>query len=206
MALREILIELGIEVDKNAQKDAEKSVDRLSQGLGRLRSVALGAAGVFLTGKLAKGLGSVITDAGDAAEIANKFGAVFQDAAVGVGESLEEMATRTGQSRIALQEIAADAGALVKPLVGSTEAAGSLAKQMTEAALDISSFENVLPQEALVALRSAIIGSSEPMLRFGVDTRQAALAQIGLSKGIKTQVRDKSAAQVTEVRRELIMA
>lgn len=205
MALREILIELGIEIDKRTQSEAEGAVDRLESGLGKLKKVALAAGAVFLTGKLVQGFSSMINLAGDAAEIANKFGAVFVEETDNVAAAMEDMALRTGQSRVELQQMAADAGALVKPLVGTTKGSAELAKQMTETALDISSFENVLPTEALGALRSAIIGSSEPMLRYGVDTRQAALEQFALSKGINTAVKDMSTQQVTALRMELIM-
>jgi len=223
MALREILIELGIEVNAgSAQRSVDRftgglnripasssaatsSLGRLSTGLGSLRNIAVGLGAVFLTGKIAQGFASMITSAGDAAEVANKFGAVFVEEADRVGASMEDMADRTGQSRIAIKEMAADAGALVKPLVGSNDAAADLAKTMTAAALDISSFENVLPKDALGAIRSAIIGSSEPMLRFGVDTRQAALAQFALDKGLGKSIKSMSTAEVTALRMELIM-
>jgi len=205
MALREILVELGIEIDRNGAQRAQDAVGRLNTGLSSLKRVALAAGAIFLTGKLAQGFGNIVKEAGDAAEIASKFGAVFVEEAESVGAAVDDMAKRTGQSRIAIQEMAADAGALVKPLVGDTKAAGDLATQMAETALDIASFENVLPQEALGALRSAIIGSSEPMLRFGVDTRQAALQQFALDQGLKKSIKAMSSAEVTGLRMALVM-
>jgi hypothetical protein len=206
MALREILLELGIEVDKNAQKKAENSVDNLTNKLGKLKNFAIGAGAVFLTGRIAQGFAAMITSAGDAAEIVNKFGAVFIEETDDMAKAMQRLATDTGQSRIELQQLSADAGSLVKPLVGSTEETAKLAQTMTEAALDISSFENVLPTDALRAIKSAIIGSSEPMLQFGVDTRQAALAQFALEKGLTTSIKSMSTAEVTALRMELIMS
>ncbi len=223
MALREILVELGIDVD---DKGADKAIDRIRHGLkrmaaqekkattglkkmssalGSLRNAAIGLGAIFLTGGLARGFGAMLTTAGDAVETINKFGAVFVEETDSLAKQLEQLAINTGQSSNELKGLAADAGSLVKPLVGSTEAAADLAKQMTEAALDISSFENVLPTDALGAMKSALIGSSEPMLRYGIDTRKAALAQFALDKGLKKQIKEMKSAQITALRMELIM-
>ena len=56
MALREILVELGIEIDKDGQKKAEGAVSRLEAGLGKLKKVAVAAGAIFLTGKIAQGV------------------------------------------------------------------------------------------------------------------------------------------------------
>lgn len=205
MALREILVELGFKLDRTSEKKAKSSVDGLTNSLGRLKTFAIGAAAVMLTGKLAQGLGNMINEASDAAEIWNKFGAVFVGETDNMSQAMTELALRTGQSRIGLQELAADAGSLTRPLVGTSEATAALSAQMVEAALDISSFENVLPTDAMRAMKSAIIGSSEPMLKFGVDTRAAALQQFALSKGITTATKDMKSEQKTALIMELIM-
>ena len=224
MALREILLELGIEVEG---QDAQRAVDNLRRGLDNmargpaipraqqgvrglvgsmlsLRNVAVGLGAAFLTGKVAQGFGSMITAASDAAEITNKFGAVFNEETGNASTAAEELAGRIGQSRLAIKEMTADVGALVKPLVGSTKASAEMAKSVTELAFDISSFENVRPEEAVTALRSALIGSSEPMLRFGVDTRQAALQQFALEKGLKKSTKEMTSAEITALRLELV--
>lgn len=223
MALREILIELGIEVD---DKDAEKVIDNVRQGLLRMakaeqkartglknftsnivtaKNAAIGFGTVLATGAVAKGFAAVTVEAGDAAETINKFNAVFVQNANTLSDSLTEMAVRTGQSITQLKALAADAGSFIRPLVGSSEATADFSQQLTETILDISSFENVLPERALMALRSALIGESEPMLRFGVDTRVAALQQFALSKGITKSTKDMKAQEITALRMQLIM-
>lgn len=226
MALREILVELGIEVDDenaertienirrglrrmgdssdDATKKAKKGIRGLISNMGGLQKAIVAAGAAFLTGKLAQGLFATVEAASDAAEITNKLGAVFNEQTPRAEAFGSELAQRIGQSRIQIQQMTADVGALVKPLVGSEEAALDMAQAVTELSFDISSFENVSPDEALMAFRSALIGSSEPMLRFGVDTRQAALAQFALEKGIKKSVKEMSNAEVTALRLELV--
>jgi len=226
MALREILVELGIEVDDD---NAEKTIENIRKGLRRmgeegdkaskkaskgirgfvkrmsgLQKTVITAGAAFITGKLAQGLFSFVEAASDAAEISNKLGAVFNEQTPAAEEFGKELAGRIGQSRIQIQQMTADVGALVKPLVGSEEAALDLAKSVTELSFDISSFENVSPEDALNAMRSALIGSSEPMLRFGVDTRQAALAAFAQAQGIKKSTKEMSNAEITALRLALI--
>lgn len=226
MALREILVELGIEVDDD---NAEKTIDNIRKGLRRmgdegdkaskkaskgikgfikrmsgLQKTVIAAGAAFITGKLAQGLFSFVDAASDAAEITNKLGAVFNEQTPAAEEFGQELATRIGQSRIQIQQMTADVGALVKPLVGTEEAALDMAKAVTELSFDISSFENVSPEDAINAMRSALIGSSEPMLRFGVDTRAAALDQFRLAQGIKKSIKEMSNAEITALRLALI--
>ncbi len=226
MALREIFLELGIEVDgedaEKAVKNIKKGLDNMARGdsvkkaeknvnglIGKmtsLKKLALGAGAAFLTGKLAQGMFALVEAASDSEETYNKLGAVFVERTDDMVASSDELANRIGQSKSKIQGMNADVGALVKPLLGSTDAAAKMAKQVTELAFDISSFENVEPDDALIALRSALIGSSEPMLRFGVDTRVAALNQFALEKGLNKTTKEMTAAELTTLRLELVMA
>lgn len=226
MALREILVELGIEVDDD---NAEKTIENIRKGLRRmgeegdkaskkaskglrgfvkrmsgLQKTVIAAGAAFITGKIAQGMFSFVDAASDAAEITNKLGAVFQEQTPHAEAFGEELANRIGQSRIQIQQMTADVGALVKPLMGSSGAALDMAKIVTELSFDIASFENVLPEDALNAMRSALIGSSEPMLRFGVDTRAAALAAFAKARGIKEDIKEMKQSQITSLRLALI--
>ena len=75
-----------------------------------------------------------------------------------------------------------------------------MAAGVAELALDISSFNNVTSDEALIALRSGLIGSAEPLQSFGVDVRVAALQQEALIQGISTSIKEMTEGQRVALR------
>lgn len=157
MIVRELFVRLGVKNDRGSFQRANQSISRLRNAL---LSVAAGA-----------GLKKLVDLASEAAESANKFAAVFGDAAEQTQRSLAETAKATGQSRQELQRFAADIGALVKPALGSEQAAGKLGASVAELALDIASFNDLQPERALEKLRAGLIGSAEPLQSVGVDVR-----------------------------------
>ncbi len=198
MIVRELIALFGFKVDKKTEQGVSNTFSKLRKAAGVL-------AAVLITGKLAQGFVSLITAASDAEEVTNKLGAVFGDLTADVENFADTTSTRIGQSRTTIQSFSADIGALVKPLLGSNEAAAKMAKGVTELAFDIASFQNLRPEEALAKLRAGLVGSSEPLLTLGVDTRVAALEQFRLDEGIKQTVKSMTAAQVTTLRYQLIV-
>ncbi len=186
MALREILIELGVEIDKNSEKKANASIDTMIKGAKTLGRILAGGA-------IALGYKKIIDLASAAAENQSKFEAVFQEAAATTQTAIDDIAKRTKQSSLEIKEFAASIGALVKPSLGSGEAAGKMGASIAELALDIASFNDLKPEEALQKLRSGLIGSAEPLQSVGVDVRAAALDLDGLAKSL-----GKTAKELTE--------
>lgn len=220
MALREILVELGVDVD---EKKARKQVENIRKGLVRmgkdgeaatkrvkgsmngLVKVAKIAGGIFLAGKLAQGFKFMMKNASDSSEVINKLRVIFgQDLKKDLVAFSEELGQATGKGRGKIQQLLGDAGSLIKPFVGSAEAAAQMSKEITALALDTASLENREPEDVLIAFKSALVGMSRPLLNLGIDARQAALQQFALSKGIKTAVKDMDNKQVTKLRLELI--
>lgn len=189
MALREMLLRLDVQVDRAAEQKANRAINGLTEA-------ARGLAGIFVGGAITRGFLSIIEDASAAEEAANKFGAVFGDAADSVSTKLVDIAERTKQGNLQIQQFTSSIGALIKPALGSAEAAGEISTNIAELAFDIASFNDVRPEEALIALRSGLIGSAEPLQRFGVDVRVAAIEQEALAQGIT-----KSNKQLTEAER-----
>jgi len=190
--IRELFV--GLEVDDNG------SIDRSDRAMNKLKGVALAIGAAFAGGAVYRGFKVLIEQASAAQESANKFGAVFGDAAGATEAKLNDLAGQTGQSTLKLRDYASQIGALVKPQLGSAEAAGDLAAQMTQLALDAASFNDATPEEALVALRSGLIGSAEPLQRFGVDVRVAAIEQEALRQGITKTYKQMSEGQRIQLR------
>ena len=81
-----------------------------------------------------------------------------------------------------------------------------MSTSVVELAGDLASFNNVSPQEALEALRSGLVGETEPLRRFGVNINDAALKAQALKDGlIKSTKEGLTPAQKAQAAYSLIM-
>lgn len=125
--------------------------------------------------------------ASDAEEAANKFNVVMGSAADDTRERLQRLTETIPLTSAEMEGMAAGIQDMLVPMgVARTQAAG-MSADMVELAGDLASFNNVAPTEVLEAMQSALAGSSEPMRRFGVDTRVARLQTLALEQGIIAQ-------------------
>ncbi len=198
MVVRELVALLGFKTDDASLQKAESSMDSL-------KGAAIKLSAIFLTGAVVAGFNKLIDLASESAETINKFGAVFGSASEEVQKQLDVTSKKTGVASLQLQQFAANIGAIVKPALGSAEAAGKVGATMAELALDIASFNDVEPDAALIALRSGLIGSAEPLQRFGVDVRVAALEQEALKLGIRGSLKEMSEGQRIQIRTSAIL-
>src|SRR5690606_35307674 len=121
--------------------------------------------------------GVTIKLASDAEETASKFDTVFGSAAAQARRELNEFASLVSRSRFELQTFASDIGALVQPMGFSREAAANMSVQLTKLATDLSSFFNIAESDALTALRSGLVGETEPLRRLGVQLNAVRIEQ-----------------------------
>ena len=198
MVVRELIALLGFKTDDKSLRKVETSMDRVAAGAVKLSRI-------LLTGAAAAGFSKLIDLASESAETLNKFGAVFGSSQDMVQKQLDKTSKNTGVASLQLQQFAASIGAIVKPALGSAVAAGKVGATMAELALDIASFNDVEPDQALIALRSGLIGSAEPLQRFGVDVRVAALEQEALRLGIRGSLKEMSEGQRIQIRTSAIL-
>ncbi len=125
--------------------------------------------------------------ASDAEESANKFNVVMGQAADRVRERLQELTKTIPLTASEMEGLAAGIQDLLVPMGIMRDSAASMSAQMVELAGDLGSFNNVSPDRVLDAMKSALAGASEPMRRFGVDTRVARLQVIALEEGLIKQ-------------------
>lgn len=196
MALRELLLSLGVEVDKAGVKKADNA-------LAKIKKAAIAVTAVFVAGK---GILKILELGSAANETSNVIQAAFGDAGDAVEEWAKRQAKAMGRSRFELREMAAATGAIIGPMVGAKDVAADMATKIAELAVDLGSFFNANDPDALRALQSGLIGSTEPMLKFGVVMLQSNLQAFALSKGIKTLVKDMNEAEKVTLRYEFIMA
>lgn len=143
------------------------------------------AAGIGL-GTVAMGkFSSDLTMMGaDAGETLNLIQQTFGNAANSYVANISQIAGATERSRYQLLEGTAAIGAMSKSLGMGESAAATYSAQWAQISADMSSFFNVPIEGALADIQSAMAGSSEPMLKYGIDTRQTALEQIALREGL----------------------
>jgi len=199
VVIRELLVTLGVKTDPKGFNKASASIGKLARSAS-----LLGAA--LTTGALAIGFKKVVDLASDARETTGALDAIFGEER---RKEIEQWSTSTakamGRSKFALEETASAFGAILKPMVGSADEAATMSKRLSELTVDLASLRNLTDKEAFEKLRSGIVGSSEPLLALGVDTRVAALEQFRMANGIKTAVKDMKPAAVTALRYQLIL-
>ena len=189
-------------------KQGEQGTKGLSTTLGSLKTAAMGAA-VVVGGALVAGLVKSVMAASDAEEAMSKFNIVFKDIQGGpaaFAAEVDAMAAATGRSKNELYGMVAGLGDLFQPLGFGVEAAGDLSLQMTQLAIDLSSFNNMSMDEALTRLQGTLIGSHENALAFGVvineNTLKAELAANGWDKLTGSQLEQAK----VQARLNLLMA
>lgn len=182
-------------------KDAEKKLEGVSAVAKRV-GVAAGAG--FIAGSAA--LGKFVMMASDADEVSSQLAATFGDAKPEVESFAKALSSDVGRSRFEIEKLIGTTGAIVKPMLGSADAAAQLSQSAAQLAIDLGSFFNATDVDALNALKSALVGEAEPMKRFGVVMTEANLAAFALSRGITKSVQSMSQAEKTTLRFNFILA
>lgn len=193
-----------VEHSKRAVADIRGHFAKLKESAGDFAAVAAGA------GLLAGALGMVVHKAVDAAaayqETTGKIKAVFGESNLAV----EEWATKTAHGLAMGQQqarvFASDIGAVIAPMIGSQKAAAGMSMRLTELGADLAAAFDSSNADAILAIRSAITGETEPMKRFGVVMNDANLAAFALSSGARTLYKDMTLAEKTQLRYNFILA
>lgn len=155
-------------------------------GMGVLQGVgiagfmgATAAAGAFV-----EGIGRSISAASDLNETISKSKVVFGDRAQDLIDWSQGAATAIGMSQNAALGAAATYGNLFVSMGLAEEKSADMSQSLVTLAGDLASFNNVDPTEALDALRSGLVGETEPLKRFGVNLNEATLSQKALEMGL----------------------
>jgi hypothetical protein len=118
------------------------------------------------------------------AESLSKSRVVFGQASKGVEQFGKTAAESMGLSERAAVEAAASFGNLFVTLKLGAKPAAEMSKTLVRLAGDLASFNNVPIEDALLALRSGLVGETEPLRRFGVNLNEATLKAKALEMGL----------------------
>ena len=154
-----------------------KATGARMQSVGR--SLSLG-----LTLPLAAIGGATFKMAADAAENAQKFEVVFGDMAEGMLKWIDELKKSVPATTAELQAMTSEMQDLLQPFGIAPELARDLSKAMVALAGDLASFNNTKMTDVLRDIRSGLIGQAEPLFKYGVDVRVAAVKTKALEMGL----------------------
>lgn len=181
---------------ENGLKGAQTQLRRAGReitAIGEEISRAGAALSVGLTVPLALFGRATIKAASDANEMQSAFKYVFGSSAREVEAWAKTTGDALGRSTFVLQEQALAFQQLFKQAAPTEQAAAGMSKQFTLLAQDLASFYNVTEDDALLKLRSGLVGEAEPLRAFGVFLTEAAVAAKGLQLGLA-----KTSKELTE--------
>lgn len=177
------------QIDNTWRRNIDADVDHVTRGIrskftGAFKSVALAAGGAFAGVAAYNAFKGAIRGASDLAESASKVRVVFGPAAKEVQDFAKTTARSMGISKSEALAAAGTFGNLFTALkIGQGDSA-RMSTTLVKLAGDLASFNNVSPEEALQALRSGLVGETEPLKRFGVNMNEATLQTKALELGL----------------------
>lgn len=167
-------------------RDAGRTEGRMTRlaSKAKLAGLAIAAGIGFAVYKL-KGLADeAVTLASDLSESTNKARVVFGKYFGEVNKFAKRASDHLMMTRQEALESTATLGNLFVSMRLGAKPAAEMSTRMVQLATDLSSFNNVPVADALDAIRSGLIGESEPMRKFGVMLDDASLRQKALAMGL----------------------
>jgi hypothetical protein len=158
---------------------------QVNRALGGLSNPLLFAGAGIALAMFAK---KTITAASDVTESLNKTKVIFGEASQAVIDYADTAADRFGQSKSQALGAAANFASLGKAAGLSGAELSDFALELSGLAADISSFNNMAPEEAIVALSAALRGEYEPLRRANILLDAASLSQAAFNQGLTDTV------------------
>lgn len=183
---------------------ARKRLRRFQDDLFSVKTLVAGALLGGAAHAIAGEIGSAVVAASDLNEQLSKSRTVFGDAAGQVERDAQAMADAFGVPKTQFIDAASSIGLIGKASGLTQGAAAELGSNFAKLAIDASSFYNVPLEEALMALRSGLVGEAEPLRRYGVLLSEAAVKAEAMRLGIAKGTGELTEAQKVQARISLI--
>lgn len=176
------------EFDRNMSAASRGAIAGSGAFAGLGRSVAFASAG-FLGGVgLTAAIKSTVVGASDLEQQIGKTNVVFDESAAAVIAWSRDLADSFGLSQRAALEVASSFGALFAPIGLVGDEAARQSQKLTELGADLASFYNTDVASALDAIRSGLVGESEPLRKYGVLLSETRVQQEALNETGKKNV------------------
>jgi len=174
-----------------------------------LRGSFLGVAAAFIGFQgfqaLTRGAFAAVQSASDLAESLSKTNVVFGEFSENVQDFARTGPESLGLSNQAALEATATFGNLFTALGLTQEAAADLSPDIVQLAADLASFNNISVDDAILALRSGLVGEVEPLRRFGIAINAAAVDAKALELGLAGASGEVTEAAKVQARYALIL-
>lgn len=139
----------------------------------KVAAVALAAAGAAI---VAFGL-KALDAASRMEEAQNKYNVVFDGMIEKSNEWTSELRKNYALSELAAKTYLSGMKAVLDGTRMETQAAGELSNQLVKTALDLASFHDKAPEDAVRAMTSAVTGEYEAMKQFGIVLKKSEITQ-----------------------------
>lgn len=173
------------------------------KGLGRAAGFAsaqfLGGAGLVFAFK------SVVNEASRVQEETEKTNVIFGRNAAEVQKWSRTLAQSFGVGSGAALEAAGQFGNMLRPLGFAPKLAADMSKRLVELGADMASFNNIKPDEALLALQAGLAGQVRPLRRLGVFLSVARIKEEALTAGITKNANKLTQAQKVQAAYNIIL-
>jgi hypothetical protein len=170
-------------------KDADKAGKRIGRTVGIGMAAGIGAT--VVAGKQLFDFGKdAVNVASDVNESLSKNQVLFGKYAKGVENFSKRSADAFGISRQSALEYTGTFGNLFTALGVSGKESAKFSRNLVKLSADMASFNNSTPEEALEAIRSGLVGETEPLRRFGVNMNDATLKAQAMKMGLIKSVKD----------------
>lgn len=182
---------------QNAAADTQVSLDQL----GNVVKKVLGFAGITLSVAGLVSYGKAAIDAASQLEqMEEKFNAVFLELSDEADEWAGNLADSIGRSKNTIKTYLADQQNLLVGFGMERDAAMELSEEMTSAAINIASFNNIEDDDAVNAMSKALMGETESAKRLGAVLNDNTIAMAMEDLGYKQKFTDLDEATKMQVR------
>ncbi len=140
-----------------------------------------------------------------AEEALSKFNTIFKKDSADVSKWSEDLGNKIGRGSFELKTMASDMMALTTPMASTRKEAIAMSENMVLLAQDLSSFHDIPVEEALVKIRSGLVGEAEPMRALGIDVSDTSLKIFAFNNGITKSVDQMSMAEKSVLRYKMMI-
>lgn len=200
--LGNVYVKIGAKTEE-LEKKLKSASDKMEKFASKARAASLKATAAIAAVGLASN--KLVQAASDAEELDNVIQQAFGNMAGAINGWAKDTGKAMGRSTYQMRQFAGVMQAVIKPMVGSEKAAADMSKQLAKLAVDMGSFWNVADEEAFNALRSGLVGETEPLRRFGIVLTETQLEAWALAKGIKANVQTMTEAEKVQLRYQFIL-
>lgn len=192
---------LAVAAGNSAAKKTETRWSKIGASLKRALPAVAKSAGLAV----AAGLGYAIKAASDLNETISFTDVTFKEASGSMQEWGDSTLDTMGLAKQSALDAANGFGGLFQTTGATAEESAQLSQSMVQLATDMSSAKNVRLEDALLALKSGLIGEAEPMRKFNVLLSEAAVNEEAWSSGIAKRGAELTEAQKVQARMNIIL-